>query len=178
MKVQTIFVVQAFGKINRSGTQEITRLSNTSPAAVHPGEFSGFWWDEYDVSPIGMVRFSFTGEDKKENVIDYYFGEGDSGYDMTGNAALKAMTGQAEDTIEGLLDVHFIPHLGPIAFTPIDLDMKGLPYLEAGDYLAVTAEDGTIAYSFAMRQEISGVQVLDAHIESTSGDIIESEASE
>ena len=76
-----------------------------------------------------------------------------------------------------MLDAYFIPHLGPIAFTPIDLTMKGLPYIEAGDYLAAAAEDGETAYSFAMRQEISGVQILESQIESSSGDIIESEAS-
>lgn len=165
-----------FGKVNRDNNFALLRLSTASPVPVVPGEYSGFWWDEYDVLPIGSVQYSFTDAGKKENVIIYEFGPGESTYDMTRNEALSIIEGVTEDYVNTLLNESFIPHLGPIAFTPIDLDMKGLPYVEPGDYLAVTAEDGQTAYSFNMRQEISGVQVLDAHIESTSGTIIESEA--
>lgn len=169
-----------FGKVDRDGFLTTMRLSNANPVSIIPGNYSGFWWDEYDVLPIGTVNFSFKNSeaDSNENIISYQFGDGDSVYEITDNGILNALSDATAETVESMLDETFIPYLGPITFTPIDLEMKGLPYLEAGDYLAVTAEDGTIANSFVMRHEISGVQILTAHIESTSGDIISSEEAE
>lgn len=164
-----------FGRVNRHGTFDRLMLSDANPVAVNPQDYERFWWDEYDVLPIGKVKYKLSAKNADgENV--YQFGDGLSVYDMTDSDMLKRMPEATTDSVEAILDEQFIPNLGPIAFTPVDLDMKGLPYLEAGDYLAVTAGDGVTAYSFAMRQEISGVQVLTAHIESTSGEIIESEA--
>lgn len=164
-----------FGTVMRNGTIGMMRLSNASPESVIPGEYSKLWWDEYDVEPIGTVLCSYSNADNEDNQFEYNFGSGLSVYDMTGNEVIKALTLQDANSITDLLDALFIPYLSPVNFTPIDLTMKGLPYIEAGDYLAVAAEDGSIAYSFNMRNDISGIQVLTASIESTSGQIIESE---
>lgn len=163
-----------FAKMNRAGGFEQISLDNSAPISIIPGEYSGFWWDEYEVLPIGSVKYNFTNVNNEAQIAVYTFGSGASVYDMTDNEALKYMVGIDEATVKTLLDSYFIPNLAPIAFTPIDLTMKGLPYIEAGDFLAVTAEDGIIANSFNMKQEINGIQVLTANIESTSGDIIES----
>lgn len=163
-----------FGKVNRNNYFELVRLSNSSPVSVLPGEYSQFWWDEYDVLPIGSIRYSYTDSAMNETIAVYEFGSGSSVYDMTGNQLLKAMNISNPSQIETLFDDNFIPNLSPINFTPIDISMKGLPYLEAGDYLSVIAEDGTTANSFNMKQDVNGIQVLTADIESTSGDIIES----
>ena len=166
-----------FGRVNRNNVFELKRLSNSSPFAVTPGEYSHLWWDEYDVLPIGSVVYTYIDDQHNETEISYEFGIGESIYDMTGNELIKAMKATNPSTVETLLDDNFIPYLSPINFTPIDMTMKGLPYVEVGDYLAVTTEDGITAYSFNMRQEIDGIQSLTATIESTSGDIIESGAS-
>ena len=171
-------LLACFGVVNRSGGFNFKRLANLSSIPILPSEYKSFWWDEYNVLPLGTVKYSFTDETGAENNAFYQFGTGASIYDMSGNEAIKALSAQDEATINSLLDDYFIPYLAPIAFTPIDMTMKGLPYMETGDYLAVTAEDGTIANSFNMNMEISGIQVLTANIESTSGDIIESEEGE
>lgn len=164
----------AFGYVNRKNAFIIKHLNNESPEAIQPQHYSGFWWDEYDVQPIGTIKYTI-GDGAGNDYTNYYeFGPGASVYDMTDNYLLKAMDSIDEDTVEDVFDEYFVPYLGPVAFTPIDLSMKGLPYLEAGDYLAVTGEDGATAYSFAMRQTINGVQVLTADIESTSGEILDS----
>ena len=163
----------AFLAPDRLGGNKIVRLSNTSPVSVSPGEYMRMWWDEYDVLPIGSVMYSYAEKKGSPQVTTYQFGPGLSIYDMTDNDVLSVLKAATPSTIETLLDSSFIPYLDPIAFTPVDLNMKGLPYIEAGDYLAVTAGDGTIARSFNLRQEISGVQVLTSDIESTSGLIIE-----
>ena len=161
-----------FGKANRLGQFITKRLTDGQAVTIQPAVFQSFWFDEYDISPFGTIDYNFKDESDQQNAASYIFSEYHSIYDMTDNSVLSAETGGPE-VIEPQLDELFIPYIGPIAFTPIDLTMKGLPYLEAGDYLAVTAEDGTVANSFAMRQEISGVQVLEAAIESTSGQIID-----
>lgn len=165
-----------FAKSDRAGALVLTRLDDSVAESVIPGIYSEFWWDEYDVEPIGTVTITYQDEDNKENKIDLIVGSGLSRYDMSKNEVLRNITNTDLTTISSLINLRFTPYIGSLAFTPIELDMKGLPYMEAGDYLAVTTEDGETAYSFNMRQEISGVQVLEAHVESTSGEIIESEA--
>lgn len=171
-----------FGRINRTGNVALLQLTDSNPVSVLPVEYSEFWWDEYDVLPIGTINYSFMNSESESGTSDgiasYVFGDGASVYDMTDNVVLNNLTNATTSDVEDLLDVSFIPNLSPIAFTPIEMTMKGLPYMEVGDYLAVTAEDGTIANSFNMKMEINGIQVLTASIESTSGDIIESGESE
>lgn len=165
----------AFATAARTGGNRIIRISNSSPIAVAPGDYSQMWFDEYDVQPIGTIRYAYTDEAGEEQIVDYQFGDGESIYDMSDNAVLKAMDGATPDIIEPLLDTYFIPHLTAVNFVPIDLEAKGLPYIEAGDALAVTAQDGTVCNSYALRRELDGVQVLTDQIDSESGMIIDSE---
>lgn len=165
-----------FMKPSRASGYDVLRLSSASPVSVPPGEYSQMWFDEYNVEPIGTIRYSYTDEAGEEQVVDYQFGEGASVYDVSDNEVLKLMDGADPSVIEAMLDAFFIPNIAPVNFVPIDLNMKGLPYIEAGDALSVTAQDGTVCASYALRQEINGVQVLEAQIDSQSGLIIESEA--
>lgn len=166
----------AFAASDRFGGFKFIRIDNTSPIPVIPGEYRQMWFDEYNVEPIGTIRYAYTNEAGEEQIVDYQFGDGASIYDMTDNEVLKPMGGADPSVIEALLDASFIPNLAPVNFVPVDLSMKGLPYLEAGDALSVMAQDGAVCNSYALRQEISGVQVLEAQIDSQSGLIIESEA--
>lgn len=158
----------------RNGNAVLLTLDNISPEAVLPGNYSGFWWDEYDVDPIGLVSVTYKDENVEGLPAGISVGSGLSQYDMTDNDLLKNLFSATLEDVVTIIDTYFVPNIGALDYTPIDLSMKGLPYLEAGDYLAVTGEDGVTANSFAMRQTINGVHVLEAHIESTSGDIIES----
>ena len=164
-----------FGKVNRAGKLQGLRLSTDEPVAVKPSQYLNFWWDEYDVAPIGSVLYSFEDEEEGAQTLEYNFGAGASMYDMTDNALLKALETPTAEVVQGMLDQNFIPHLLPVAFTPIELSMQGQPYLEDGDYLAVTAADGTVARSFNMRHELSGIQVLEAEVTSVSGQIMDSD---
>lgn len=165
----------AFATAARGGGGRVIRLSETSPEAIIPGQYQQMWFDEFAVEPIGTIRYAYTDEADEEQIVDYVIGSGASVYDMSDNAALKAMTGATPEVIESILDTSFVPHLGPVNFVPIDLAAKGLPYLEAGDALAVTAQDGTVCISYALRRELGGVQALTDQIDSESGLIIDSE---
>lgn len=165
-----------FGKVDRSGKLQALRLNTENPVALQPERYSQLWWDEYDVEPIGTILYSFENEEDGESEQEYNFGSGASIYDMTDNALLKNLVEPSAESVQALLDEHFIPHLLPVAFTPIELTMQGLPYLEDGDYLTAVANDGTVARSFNMRHELSGIQILEADVTSVSGQIIGSES--
>lgn len=165
-----------FGKINRQGKLQAIRLSTASPVLIQPQHYSSFWWDEFDVAPIGSVIFNYTENDEAQTNV-FTFGTGASVYDLTDNSVINSLTDATLESIQDLIRERFVPHLLPIAFTPIELDMQGRPYLEDGDYLQVQAADGTLAYSFVMRHELSGIQFLEAEITSVSGQIIDSEVS-
>jgi len=165
-----------FGKINRQGKLQAIRLSTASPVLIQPQHYSSFWWDEFDVAPIGSVIFNYTENDESQTNV-FTFGTGASVYDLTDNSVINSLADATLDSIQSLIRQRFVPHLLPIAFTPIELNMQGRPYLEDGDYLRVQAADGTLAYSFVMRHELSGIQFLEAEITSVSGQIIDSEVS-
>lgn len=175
--VQGLLELRAlFLTASRLGGNKIIRIDNTSPASIIPGEYAQMWFDEYNVEPIGTVRYAYTDEAGEEQVVDYQFGDGASIYDMSDNEVLKLISAADPSVIEAMLDAYFIPNLAPVNFVPVDLSMKGLPYIEAGDAISVTAQDGTVCNSYALRHEISGIQALAAQIDSQSGLIIESEA--
>lgn len=164
-----------FGKVDRRGKLQGLRLSVDEPVSVGPSQYSEFWWDEYNVEPIGSVLYSFEDAEEGEQELEFKFGSGASVYDMTDNAVLKSLEAPTSEAVQQLLEESFVPHLLPVAFTPIELSMQGQPYLEDGDYLAVTAADGTVARSFNMRHELSGIQVLEAEVTSVSGQIMDSD---
>lgn len=162
-----------FGKADRLGGFEVVELDNSSPMSVMPENYSSCWWDEYDVEPIGTVVYSYKDEEKKDNTLEYAFGDGASVYDMTSNEAVKALATADQATVQNLLDTLFIPKIGTATFTPVDLTMQGWPWLEAGDALEVEAEDGTIVKTYALRVEMSGIQHLQSAITAEGGEIIE-----
>lgn len=168
----------SFGLQKRLGSMLFTHISNENPHVIPASIYSQMWFDEYNVEPIGTVRYAYTDESGEEQIVDYTFGDGASVYDMTDNYVLKNMDGASPEIIESILDTMFIPYLAPINFTPVDLSMKGLPYIEAGDALSVTAQDGTVCSTYALRRELDGVQVLTDQIDSESGLIIDSEEAE
>ena len=163
----------SFGKVTRSGSVEQLRLDDSLPVAVTPSEYSQMWWDEFDVLPIGTVNYKLAAD----QIVAYQFGPGESVYDMSDNGLFTMFAEASIEDIQAILDAEFIPYMDTVEFTPVDLELKGLPYLEAGDALAVTAEDGTVVTSYNLRMVIEGIQVLTATIESQSGNILSSEVS-
>ena len=171
----------AFGTYN-DGKIEAKRLDRTHAYSVSASAYSEFWWDEYNVSPIGAV--TYKREDLKSDVSDdgsyvYQFGEGMSVYDMDSNKYIESLSGGiTTQSVEEVIDGLFVPNVENAYFTPSDLTMKGLPYLEAGDYLEIDSGDvdehgePLIVGTYIMRRTMSGIQSLEDAIESSGGEII------
>ena len=162
-----------FLKTDRFGGFERLRLDDSSPISISPGDYSECWWDEYNVDPIGTVVVNYNSEDSAENVANITISTGASVYDMTGNEILANISGADLSTITNLIKTNFAPHTDAVAFTPTELTMQGWPWIEAGDALQITAEDGTVVDTYALRIELNGIQHLQATITAEGGEIIE-----
>ena len=162
-----------FVKTDRFGGFEILRLDDSSPISVSPGDYAECWWDEYDIDPIGTVVVNYSNEDSAENATNITISTGASVYDMTGNEILANISGADLSTITSLINTTFAPNVGTVAFTPTELTMQGWPWIEAGDALEITAEDGTVVNTYALRVEMDGIQHLQAAITAEGGEIIE-----
>lgn len=168
-----------FAKVTRGGDSDFIRVSKDAPIAMTPAEYSELWWDEYDVSEVGAVTYSYlNGDSQEEQTNTYTFGNGASRYEMTDNALLKNLntSGMSESETyayaENLIITEFVPHLGSISFTPVNLDALGLPYLEAGDYLEIDNADGGTVGTYILTRTLSGIQTLTDSIESKGGEVL------
>lgn len=166
-----------FAKTDRLGGFEEIHLDNSAPVSVVPGDYTEAWWDEFDVDPIGTVTVTYKGKDENgnetENTTNIFISSGQSVYDMTSNSSLKNLASQTLADITAMVDSSFKPHASTVSFTPIELDMQGWPWLEAGDALEIEAEDGTTVETYALRIEMNGIQNLQAVITAEGGEIIE-----
>lgn len=173
-----------FGSPARTGGVEITSLDNTNPISIIPSEYSSLWYDETAISPIGFAEIKFKGEDGNEQDVTVQIGNGSSVYDLTENEVLRnsvfsVTDAEAEhgvtiqDKIVNFLNSIFTPNIPDLTFVPIELEKKGLPYLEAGDAIEVETEDSQTVPSFILRQTIKGIQFLEADVESSNGEAME-----
>lgn len=166
-----------FVKAERTGGLEMLALDDSNPTQVVPGDYMDCWWDEYDVDPIGIVTVKYkstnTSGQKKEDEADIYISDGQSWYDMTDNETLEQLSNTSFSSLVTMIGTCFAPYVGTAIFTPIELTMQGWPWIEAGDALEITAEDGTLVETYALRIEITGIQNLMANITAQGGQIIE-----
>lgn len=162
----------AFATENRGKGLEVIVLSPSSPASISPGDYEEVWWDEYDVDPIGTVMVSYRNGEEGEATANVTLGAGASLYDMTDNEVLKNLSDADLDSVTELLSGDFAANATSVGFTPIDMTMQGWPWLEAGDALQITAEDGTVVNTYALRIEMDGVQHLTSTITAEGGEII------
>ena len=161
-------ILGMYGKTDRMGGVEISSLDPSSPIAVGAGDYESVWWDEYDVSPVGAVRVPSEDGDMEVTISS-----GSSVYNMTENEVMQNLTSADVDTIYALLSGQFVGNVANIGFTPAELTMRGWPWLEAGDALQITAQDGTVVDTYALRVEMSGIQKLTALITAEGGEIVE-----
>lgn len=75
--------------------------------------------------------------------------------------------------VEFVLDQLFIPNINAVNFTPVEMSIRGLPYLEAGDAFTLTANDGSVLNSYILNHTFDGIQHISEDITSVSGEIIE-----
>ena len=161
-----------FLKPDRNGALDFFQMSlNPTPIAVSADDWESFWWDETPIESIGQVNVIYT-KDNEEQQETFTIGSGNSVYTIENNEVLKAAEMDTA-TMESILQTYFAPNASVVNFTPVDLTMRGLPFLESGDYIELTAEDGETVDTYILSQTISGIQHLTAEITSTNGNLLE-----
>lgn len=167
-----------FGFNNRLGSgYDNMALNDTSPISIIPDEYTEMWYDEFDVSDIGSIIFDYTDSADGKQTVTYDLGNGGgSVYDMTGNYLVNVIPSTLQDA-EDLIDTYFVPNIGGVDFTPIELTARGMPWIQAGDAVEVTTEDGEVVESFILERTLTGIQTLTDSIKSTSGTLLSVEAS-
>lgn len=211
-----------FIRANRDGTYSLTRLDNSNPYTLTPADVAGrAWWDEYDINPIGIVRYKYTDKNNNEQQVEYQFSDDPSIYDMSENQLLSnlyapvksaktaaAMTdtsiyyrytgsesgytkgdlyyyngsswasmgayGGLYTIINYLLDALFIPRCD-VQFTPVDMNLRGIPFLQTADAFTFTAEDGTVILSYILSQTFNGIQHIEQDLDTVQGEVIKLE---
>lgn len=161
-----------FLKPERDGGLQFFQISeNPTAIPVSASDWSEFWWDETPIDAIGQVNVIYT-VDNEEQQETFVIGDGNSVYTIEDNEVLKAAELDMSK-MQDILDDYFAPNANVVNFTPVDLEMRGLPYLESGDYIELTAEDGTTVQTYILNQTISGIQHLTASVTSTNGELLE-----
>lgn len=164
-----------FGKVSRAGAIVPMTINNTPTAELEQGEIEALWWDESVVNPVGAVQVSYTDSStKEESTAVIQIGNGASVYDMTANYYFQKW-GQTLDGITALIQSQFAANIAALTWTPTDATTRGLPYLEAGDWITCDtgAEDVTEVGFPILRRELTGIQSLTDTITSVAGMIIE-----
>lgn len=171
-----------FGRINREGTLDLYTLTDTSAETISQSDLSELWWDESDVEPVGSVKVKFKASnaenaEDQEAVIE--LGDGESVYDMTDNYMLTKWATSLED-VTTLLQGKFLTNSAILTWTPTDANIRGLPYLEAGDWITCDtgAEDITEVGFPMLDRTMSGIQSLSDDISAVSGEVTAVEVDE
>ena len=160
-----------FARETRTGSVEIKALSTSPRENILPENYIDVWWDEFDVAPIGSVIAAYSTEED-DITTSIRIGSGKSVYEMLDNGLIKSLADGSEAKVASILQGTFATNAANVGFTPIEMKMIGLPWIEAGDPLHITAEDGAQVDTFALRIEMSGVQHLVSTITAQGGEIV------
>ena len=149
------------------GSPRRVTLDSSSPAALVPGDYEQVWWDDYSISPVGRVLFTYGKEHDRAGWVSMDFGE--SVYDLTDNAVLTAIDASADQIAATILDGMTDALAGLGGYTPAEISMPAWPWLEPGDCVSFTGEDNATVTTYIMRRTMSGVQLLMDSIEAPGG---------
>ena len=74
--------------------------------------------------------------------------------------------------LQALLNTLFVPYADTVLFTPLDADFNGMPYLQAGDAITLTAADGTVINSYVLNHTFNGIQEITEDVNTVQGEVI------
>lgn len=143
---------------------------NENNELVTTYDHSTLWCEDYEVQPFGTVVVNYKNMSGNAEVLTYRFNHANKNtYQMKDNFIFKT-GGWHPDKIRQVLDAWFIPGLLGIRYTPISLEMKGLPYVEAGDVLTVLTRTGGME-AFVFRRTLKGINFMTDTIEARGDEV-------
>ena len=143
---------------------------STSPRIMESVDSDDYvLWRVYPNHTYGYVKTvtAYYADTPSSKPVEYT-------YDVWCDLGQGSITNNAY--IKYLLRSKFIPKLQYASFTPLEMSISNMPYLEAGDAIRFTAKDGeTVVNSYVLKQTISGSQKIVSQIECVDGQILSRE---
>lgn len=144
----------------------------------HEGEYT---WNPdgsvYDMTDNGLFKNiklrvkSVSAVSKMTDPTMYYIYSG-NWYAYNGTEFVQMGVYETKSSIiEYMLDTFFLPY-ADIHFTPIDMDIRGLPFLQCGDAITFTAADGTVIQSYILNHTFSGIQHITENLDTVQGEVL------
>jgi hypothetical protein len=159
-----------FRRIGRNGEDKTVILSNDTPYAIVPSQYSELWYDDFEIDNIGTILLSFYDETYADaQTTTYEIGTGSSVYDMTDNYLLNNLSGLTQADVFELIDTYFVPNISAVNFLPYEMTALNIPYFEPGDYVQIDNGDNGTVDTFILSRNISGIQTLYDDSEASSG---------
>ena len=113
---------------------------------------------------------SYKNMSGNDEVLVYRFNRAHRNvYRMKDNYVFKT-GGWKPAEIRAILDTWFIPNLKGIRYIPAELEMVGLPYMEAGDVLSVLTRTGGIEV-FVFRRTLKGINFMTDSVEARGDEV-------
>lgn len=140
---------------DRYGKASLKRLTLEPTATLRPDQYSSCWFDEYDIEPIGLIRYKFKNEDYVFN-----FGEGKSAYNIEKTDYLEGLPEFQPESVEEFLSQSLVPALAGLSYVPAEIEAVNVPYLEAGDRVNVELADGSEIETYILERNQQGIQLL------------------
>lgn len=138
-----------FGKINRDGLFDYLFLSTSNPYELPSGNRIDLSYDDYYTTQINKLKIVQSNLD-----YTYNYGTGTNCYVMNANVLSFGRTAEELEVIAGkLYDI-----ISKITYIPVDMNIKGNPCLEAGDYIKLYAKDGTEILTYILNRTLTGIQ--------------------
>lgn len=164
----------AFVYTNRSGTIALKEIQNgfglypsedLYPAEdLYPNEATDIvstynhktlFYEEYKTTEIDSVKIPYYLDGTKHNC--FVGSTFNNTYSFEENYILNKTELEYQEAVEIATD--FFKTVKGITYTPAELEMRGLPYIEAGDVLNVLTEESGIE-TFVFRRTLVGIQML------------------
>ena len=174
-----------FGRMNRKGAFEF--LSLDKPNELYPSEdlypsetlypagiekitrsmYTSILYDDNYTKPFSKIICNFIEivDDKEEKrYYEHIIREVDEKeeqnykvYDLSNNYLISNGSWTIAEVAEFM--ERMAPNIDEIRYLPCDIELFGLPYIEAGDYIEVITQDGSFK-TIVLNRNLSGIQRL------------------
>lgn len=154
-----------FGHFGRDGVLQHIMLDKTASSSGGCNENMESYLciserhEDYTVNTIGKVRIF-----QEEGDVGTVYGDGTNCYSVEGNFLLYGKTAVELETVAANL----YSKVSGLCYVPVELQCKGLPYLEVGASLWIAREK---IFTYLMKRTLKGVYALKDDITSTGEEI-------
>lgn len=126
------------------------------------------WWDDEWNRPYDVVEYSYNGRTFTADIVDTTSNSYDPNnythYKISENSILENYVLENQFSVVRQFLSTMASYLLELNYYKANIQMRALPYMEAGDELLILTKDDGIS-TFALRHRITGVQCLMDNIE-------------